>query len=76
MYLIEAQVNEEKKLKSMCSFIMVCIEAKEDELAQLMEQKQGTSTNLDDWYRGKTDIGWRNWEIEKQAFNLCNMYRG
>jgi len=36
---------------------VICIEAKEDELGQLMAQKLGISTKLDDWYRGKEEIG-------------------
>jgi len=46
MYLIEAQVNEEMKLKSMCDIMMVRIEAKEEELVQLMRQKLGISIRL------------------------------
>jgi len=39
---IEAHEDMQKKLQSMCSFVMF-LEAKEDELKQLLAQKQGIS---------------------------------
>ena len=48
----------------MCSFVMF-LEAKEDELKQLLAQKQGISAWLVNWYRGKEEVGGGNWENKK-----------
>ena len=63
--MIETHENEEKKLKSICYSLIMRVEAKEDELAQLKEQKQGISTWLANTNRGKEEIGGGNEQINQ-----------